>query len=471
VTAEWAVVNADCGEFLKTLPAESFDSLVTDPPAGIGFMGKAWDSDKGGRGAWIGWLTGIMQECLRVLKPGGHGLVWALPRTSHWTATALEDAGFEIRDVVTHHFGTGFPKSLDVSKAIDKQRDDRESILAVTEFVRIARDNAGKTNKDIDAAFNTNGMAGHWTSSASQPAIPTWEQWLTLKEVLVLGDSMDPEVWRLNGRKGAPGEAYASQEVLLERTMIQGGGNYLEIRAGERREVSADITLPALASAKQWAGWGTALKPATEHWILVRKPLDGTVAANVQRHGTGALNIDGCRIGTSKDVPASPSRTAGRALSGSVDGTLRHETGQEGGHDPNIGRWPANLVLTHGPDCGDECAEGCPVAELDGQSVGKTEDTVGASRFFYVPKPSRRERGEGNTHPTVKAKSLMEYLIRLVTPAGGLILDPFCGSGSTGVAASSGGWSFLGIEQSAEFAKIAEGRIAAAAPPSASKAA
>lgn len=406
---EYSVINADCAAFLKELPDDSFDSLVTDPPAGIGFMGKSWDSDKGGRDEWIAWLGSVMKEALRVMKPGAHGLVWALPRTSHWTATALEDAGFEIRDVITHHFGTGFPKSLNVSIAIDKAAG-----------AMVAR----------GAAFRTAGA----------------------------GDRLD----------------------------IQDKNGQYDI---ERHE---GIT-PA---AKQWSGWGTALKPASEHWILIRKPLDGTVAANVQKHGTGALNIDASRIAADlvrpKDSTRKPHDEFGtfKELGGSG------RTTGSGATDP-AGRWPANLILSHSTDCAEACAPGCPVAELDEQSgerksgggnkntgnrdkqnafgsgLGKGNgdgiggDSGGASRFFkafYCAKPSKKERGADNNHPTVKSKALMTYLIRLITPPGGLVLDPFCGSGSTGVAAVAGGWSFLGIEQDAGFAKIAEGRIAGACP-------
>lgn len=468
---EWAVVNDDSASFLTKLPDSSFDALVTDPPAGIGFMGKTWDSDRGGRDGWIKWLSSVMREVFRLLKPGAHGLVWAIPRTAHWTTMALEDAGFEIRDVVTHHFGSGFPKSHDVSKGIDKAAGAEREVTGI----------------------------------------------------------------------------YCSPENTSGRS----DGSGVERMAGKGIGGLNPITAPATPAAKQWDGWGTALKPATENWILVRKPLIGTVVANILEHGTGAINVDACRIGTTKRVPGGLSRTAGHSLSGSVDGTLRHETGEEGGHDPNVGRWPANLILSHGDGCepagerkipshgsvtGDEpsmpvkdvygtmkrkpwrahgdadgtetvaawnCAPGCPVAELDAQSgVSRSSDrprhntaeahnrtasmggsaadwtttghadTGGASRFFkvfdgrfaYVAKPSKRERNSAgpNNHPTLKSIALMTYLIRLITPPGGIVLDPFCGSGTTGIAAVAGGWSFLGIEQDADFVGIAQARIRAA---------
>lgn len=205
------LMHGDCLEQLKTLADNSVDSLVTDPPAGIAFMGKEWDKDKGGRKEWVSWMTGVMSEALRVMKPGAHGLVWALPRTSHWTATALEDAGFEVRDVITHLFGSGFPKSLDVSKAIDKAAGAEREVVG--------------ENPNHRGESQTRNM---YTKALGQ---------------------------------------------------------------------DGSVTAPATDDVKKWQGWGTALKPASEHWILVRKPCsEKTVAANVIKWGTGALNIDASRI-------------------------------------------------------------------------------------------------------------------------------------------------------------------------------
>ncbi|MDQ3167366.1 MAG: site-specific DNA-methyltransferase [Chloroflexota bacterium] len=397
------ILTGDCRDHMRQMEPESIDAIVTDPPAGINFMQKEWDHHKGGREQWIAWMAGVMRECHRVLKPGGHALVWALPRTSHWTATAVEDAGFEIRDVVMHLFGSGFPKSASVSKMIDKA--------------------AG-----ADARF-------------------------------------------------AP-------------------------------------------AAQQWEGWGTALKPAAEHWILARKPLGGghTVAANVLEYGTGGLNIDGCRIGTTKDVPASPNGTTG--VHGIYGGGFQAMQ-ERSGMDPNVGRWPPNVALSccgndpHDPDCA--------AAMLDAQSGTLTSgkpngmrnkvsptfphptgtgvpltgygDTGGASRFFYCAKASRAERNAGlegmeeraagvhdddsyvwpkngdgsprnkkvqpraNFHPCVKPLSLMSWLVRMVTPPGGVVLDPFMGSGSTGVAAIHEGFNFIGIDLDPDYCEIARKRI------------
>lgn len=598
------VLHGDALEVLRTIPDASVDACVTDPPAGIAFMGKDWDRDKGGRDAWIAWLAEIMGEVLRVLKPGGHALVWALPRTSHWTATAVEDAGFEIRDVGVHLFGTGFPKSLNVSKAIDAARDDRADVLRVTAFIRAGRDRAGASNADIDNLFDTVGMAGHWTSAASQPAVPTLEQWAKIKARLHLGDEMDAEVTRLNGRKGRPGDAYFDRAVVSrsESGIAGGTGEHAGTPDAYGFGASFDVTAPATPEAARWSGFGTALKPAAEHWILARRPLNGTVAANVLAHGCGALNVDGCRIGGTWDDGPSlcdscvaravetrlPSTPETRAISATslaaqtstapaqtppVD-TCKTATGCFAGpseaapsDDPSgdsnsstgacgssttapfpmgsssttstksrpttasrtcsscggrittdtttpalTGRWPANLTLD--PDAAAELdaqsgnrpgmsgggkhkGPGGMFGAIDGNETHIRADSGGASRFFYVAKPSTREREEGldhlprrsaaeltdseegqarldcprtgagrtskgraNHHPTVKSIALMRWLVRLITPPGGLVLDPFCGSGSTGCAAVLEGMSFVGIEQDPDYVAIATARIA-----------
>ena len=331
--------HGDCLEVLRTLESDSLDSLVTDPPAGIAFMGKDWDKDKGGRTEWIAWMTEVMRECLRVLKPGAHGLVWALPRTAHWTATALEDAGFEVRDCVTHLFGTGFPKSLDVSKAIDKA--------------------AGAERQKLGPK-----------STYRKP--------------------QEPNGWDCT----------------------------------KRAEFE---TAPATDSAREWQGWGTALKPACEFWWLVRKPCsEKTVAANVLRHGTGAINVDGCRIGVGTPVPCQVSST-GSGFGG------YDASGYPGGRAySSQGRFPSNLVLSHSDGCmavttiednGKQitawaCEPTCAVRMLDEQSgispsnrrankqgtqsngatgwkgtdANPPADSGGASRFFYCAKASRSDR-------------------------------------------------------------------------------
>jgi hypothetical protein len=385
-------------------------------------MGKGWDSDKGGRDQWIKWLREVMTQCLRVMKPGAHGLIWAIPRTSHWTATAVEDAGFEIRDVVTHLFGSGFPKSLDISKAIDKA--------------------AGAERK-------------------------------------ILGPRVDAD-----GRCRAE-EPHADKDNKFNGVTM--------IKSNTKQLTNFD-TDPATDAAKEWDGWGTALKPASEHWILIRKPIsEKTVAANVLKHGVGGINVDGSRVSidpNDKNLRPNGSQSVGNKNSyGKGVGAVRWDNTM----DVSKGRFPANLVLSHSSNCTDDACDlfDCAVSLLDEQSgnrpsagrykdetltkdlgdscsifgVGNLRSTAyageqgGASRFFYVAKASKKDKGDGNSHPTVKSTKLMQYLIRMITPPGGTVLDPFLGSGTTGVAALKEGFKFIGIEREPEYIQIAEARI------------
>jgi DNA modification methylase len=471
---------------MREMDAESVDAVVCDPPYGLEFMGKEWDRADS-PAAFAAWCEAWAREAYRVLKPGGHLLAFGGTRTFHRLTCGIEDAGFEVRDCLSWLYGSGFPKSLDVSKAIDKQRHDRYQVYEVTAWIREARDTAGIGNKDIDAAFGFAGMAGHWTSAKSQPAVPTIEQVEPLLEVLgVAPEEVPPRIahllLELNGRKGQPGEAWFRREVTGTDTKARStnGKSALPTMGGDTVYETWDITAPATDAAREWEGWGTALKPAWEPCVVARKPLIGTVAANVQAHGTGALNVDGCRIGTDGGGTHCTNRDdsgrcRGHANAGrSTSGATFH------GPDTSGGRWPANVAL-------DEDA----AAILDAQSgqstsrIGKprgtakkgafansewnavgTEhnDTGGASRFFYTAKASRADRTGGgvadNTHPTVKPTDLMRWLVRLVTPPGGVVLDPFAGSGSTLVAARAEGVRAVGIEREPEYADIITARLA-----------
>lgn len=362
------LLHGDSAALGEVLAENSVDALVCDPPSGIGFMGNAWDKDKGGRDAWIEWLAKVLAPSVRALKPGGHGLIWALPRTTHWTAFALENSGLEIRDRVSHIFGSGFPKSL--------------------------------THNSAD--------------------IP-------------------PEC-------------------------------------------------------------GTALKPAIEDWWLVRKPLDGSVAATFAKWGTGVIWIDACRVGDEDTrAPTGNRPDNGWGMGQGVIAGSAH------------GRWPAHLVLD------DEAAEmldeqagtqtgahgrvgGQPrklgyKQDADGITTDLKRSIGGPSRFFYVAKPSKKEKDRGlghlpvlsggeathrkdnsagltnpragagrggggrNPHETVKSIALMRWLCRLVTPPNGVVLDPFAGSGSTGVAALEEGFNFIGCELTEKYIPALTGRI------------
>lgn len=427
------LIHGDCLERLRELPDNSIDSIVTDPPAGIGFMGKEWDKDKGGRDSWIAWKTEIARECMRVLKHGGHAFVWALPRTSHWTATAWENAGFEVRDKICHAFGSGFPKSHDISKAIDREAGAVREVVGYT-------DRHTTKKKQEGASFN---LTDHW---------------------------VDEE----NGRTFA--------------------------------------TAPATDAAKQWDGWGTALKPAVEDWWLLRKPIaESTVAKNVLKYGTGSLNIDACRVQT-QDNTGRENKAVNDYFGGLHNNGQTYSTGGNG-----QGRFPANLILDDSEEvreCFPQSNSGTPSPNIQyGKDGGKGKkgvvsftnsanpnqppygDADNASRFFkriaYFAKPSKSERNRGcdnleesagirkaapresedaktplrkNHHPTVKPIALMQYLIQMITPVGGTVLDPFMGSGTTGVAAKSLGFGFVGIEREAEYLAIAQARIAAVVP-------
>lgn len=705
-------ILGDCLQVLRGLPSNSVDASVSDPPAGIEFMGAEWDTFKQGRmeayqgppqgtvteaerdtsssfkvrmaanpavsqranrrclacghyaysgtpctceepewapdtsvrDTFVAFMEAVARELYRVLKPGAHGVIWAIPRTSHWTATALENAGFEIRDRIAHIFGQGFPKSLNVAKALAKGEaampQEQAELLAAKR------------------------QAQGWTQGVLAEE-------LGCKEALV-------RLWEEGRPKKTKKAKEVSEEVeyvappLAMRKKIaavlgydQNEQRMLGLVKPKKGEVPTDAVRAQLI--EQWTGWGTALKPGVEDWWLIRKPLKGSVATNVVKYGTGAMNIDGTRVGQSKRAPGGLSRTAGTSLEGSKDGSLRNETGEESGHDPNVGRWPSNLVLSHGPGCrkvgqqevegplmnryegklryyyGGEgqsytsekkpneqvdvyaCDEGCPVAALNEQSgettsskpgqvvrkqaysgyhggdgvTGEAEvaygDSGGASRYFqtfecepgcpvkaldeqsgnrpatltghadpsvahahpssvetdswfnrglakgshvyadeggasryfqsfepeynepflYNGKITTRERNEGfegevevraqhgmdeqtistqsnrrcqlcgkvkmgqphcecpepiweetqgskskNFHPTVKPVRLMRYLVRLVTPKGGTVIDPFSGSGSTLVAAIQEGAHYIGIERDPRFHRIILSRAA-----------
>ena len=363
------LLHGDCLEQMKTLDDNSVDAIVSDPPYGISFMAKKWDYDVPSVEVW--------KEAMRVLKPGGHALIACGTRTQHRMVCNIEDAGFEIRDVVSWIYGQGFPKSLNVSKAIDK-----------TTGVEIEY----KPTEDTDC-FNI---------------------------------------------------------------------------------------------SEKWDGWGTALKPSVEFFTLCRKPLsESTVAKNVLKWGTGGINIDGCRVGTEKI------KINGGGVFPEGGGCTWTEVNQE-----RTGRFPANLihegsheVLDLFPETGDKSPARF-FKNINDLDVGN-ENSFVTKRAFYCPKASKKDRDEGledfdavensngdkwsdvdrrdgkipvlrkNTHPTVKPTALMAYLCRLITPTGGVVLDPYMGSGSTGKAAVREGFSFVGIELDPDYYEICKARVTA----------
>jgi len=473
--------HGDSADVLPTLAP--VDAVVTDPPYGLRFMGKAWDYDVPSVELW--------RLVLAAAKPGAHLLSFAGTRTQHRMAVNIEDAGFEIRDMIAWVYGSGFPKSLAVDKAIDRMRkEDAAPRVAVTAWVADQMDALGVTRRQLcDALGVANQPIQSWTErNADYAVIPTWERWLWLKAQVGFDDRMDAEVWRLNGRKGQPGDAWAEREVVGVQKNAMSGWDM----DGGTKFADRNITAPATDAAKQWAGWGTALKPALEPITVARKPLVGTVAENVLRHGTGAINVDGCRVDASGEITGRPQyESKGWKNTSGMTGSVTD--------DWKKGRWPANLIH----DGSDEVvglfpqtatsakgpqkykrAETTAWKERGGSfTPGREWEAVGygdsgsAARFFYTAKASGEDRGNHtksalplfgvgeeswrNPHPTVKPIALMRYLVRLVTRPGGIVLDPFMGSGSTGIAALREGFNFIGIERDPAHFQTACERIEA----------
>jgi DNA modification methylase len=386
----------DCLEVLKTIPDNSVDSIVTDPPYGLSFMNKKWDYDVPSTEIWM--------ECLRVLKPGGHLLSFGGSRTYHRMAVRIEDAGFEIRDQIMWVYGSGFPKSHNIGKAVDKiLGNEREVVAEVTTPFKVK-------GKDDDGV--------------------TWNN-------KTFCSKTDENGYRVN-----------------------------EVTKG----------------TSEWEGWGTALKPAHEPIVMARKPLsEKTVADNVLRWGTGGINIDDSRIEYKGDNDKwkidhskETQQTNPQPMGKDSDDLKRTHVDEP--HEG--GRWPANIIFDE--EAGIVLDQQSGIRKSGGKksnikeynknrgefvsNMGETYNSYepnegGASRFFYCPKASKKDRDEDNNHPTVKPTDLMLYLIKLVTPVKGVVLDPFMGSGSTGKGAIRGGFDFIGIEREEEYLKIAEARI------------
>lgn len=750
------VFEGDCLDVLRGMDACSIHSIVTDPPSGTRFMNRAWDSDMGGRHSWVAWLTERMAEAYRVLKPGGHALVWAMPRTSHWTAWALEDAGFEVRDCIVHLFGcltddveilteSGWRRGIDVPegdriaqwdatnseislaevqrtyrapwrgnlvkfansdtdqaltpnhrvwhrgvlwkrwsdyrvreasevsrrspcrlplaglhdgpgiggtdyaallgwvwteggfdrsgtgvriyqsttnqakvdeiaslmdrvgphKRYDQARShtrrngERYEYTAVTWFFtrelaeRVRADLPGKHPRYdlmwrmtlaekqafIDSALKgdgSRGSGGSWTFYqdgaedrewfATLLALVGWRGHLSARKPPRSGGSVsvsqrpdttistaklrnghewyEGDVWCvqvptgafvarrhgkvfITGNSGFPKSLDVSQAidkaVGAEREIVgtkTAGASSLQrvsrVEQGYRNSLtsctpdSIPVTAAATDAAQQWSGWHTALKPAAEHWWLIRKPLSGTVAATVLEHGTGALNIGACRVAANgrplrEVAPLRPDvEYRGSALEGRVDGSL---ASSRAAGTTDQGRWPSNVVLTHSPlldpvsgevigdACADGCQPGCAVLELDRQSgttsvTGRRSarskaatvegttwgtdnhesreypgDSGGASRFFpqfrweAKAPTAERPRVNGTAHPTVKPRALIQWLVRLVTPPGGTVLDCFAGTGTTGQAARAEGFPAILIESDPASIPLIKARL------------
>lgn len=439
----------DCRDVLATLADASVDAVVCDPPYEINFLSKGWDS------TGIAYDVNVWRQCLRVLKPGGHLLAFGATRTYHRLTIAIEDAGFEIRDSIHWIYGNGFPKGQDIGKRIDKMRDDRAEILAVTAFLAAARDAAGLANKDIDVAFGFNGMARHWTTSGMTAQVPNVQTWERLRSIIGFDSTMDAEVLRLNQRKGTIGDAWNRREVIGHRHAGLGEGGssvFLTPSVHAAADGLIPVTKPATDAAKAWDGWNTALKPAHEPIVVARKTTGfNSTVANVLLHGTGALNVDACRI------PANDPAYARNAAGDRAQNRTRQlDMRQTAGHAHEGGRWPTNIVLSHDADCGDMCVDGCPVADLNGDGAHYFP------AFRYQAKASAAERprlGDDTTHATVKPLDLMRWLVRLIAPPGGTVLDPFAGSGTTLESCVIEGFHAIGIEQDRKHAELCVARL------------
>jgi len=430
------LLKGDALTELARIPDDSIDSIVTDPPYGLantdpghvvealtkwatgdrefipegrGFTGKAWDAFVPPPAVW--------DECLRVLKPGGHLLAFAGSRTFDLMALSIRFAGFDIRDSIAWLYGSGFPKSMDVSKAIDK----RPGVKRHPEFaaeLRAAIAAAGFTNT-FDVAEQVLGRRTGAVANWQKYQWPEAKWWPALRDLL----GMDGEKW-----DGVIAEAERVKTGQHRSGLATGSAGVGAAGAGGDRRDD-----PVTDAAKAWQGWGTALKPAFEPIVVARKPFPGTVAANVLAHGTGALNIDATRIGDSKEVPASPAATGKHG----VYSPMAPNTGGAG-MGPNVGRWPANVIL-------DE----------------SQAEALDESRFFYVAKAPKSERPvvDGVAHPTVKPLTLMRQLVKLVTPPEGVVLEPFAGSGTTLEAAYLEGFESIGIEMTPDYWPLIQARI------------
>lgn len=491
--------HGDARDVLASLPDNSVDAVVTDPPyglanttpaqvaetlsrwttgdrnytpAGRGFMGQEWDAFVPPPAVW--------DECYRVLKPGGHLAVFAGSRTQDLMGLSVRLAGFDVRDSLAWLYGSGFPKSLDVSKAIDKTNGEAGRLHKFTAWMRTT----GLTSRQLNEVTRTS-MGGHYLTAASQPAIPTPDLWAKIRPLA--------------------GDVPSWVDELVER--IEAEREVIRIRAGAQSESTGRYgawgnddgtgrsefaeTSAATEAAKRWQGWGTALKPAHEPILLARKPLEGTVAANVTTWGTGAINIDATRI------PSTDSQLAEKYASVQNAGARENsvygkDARDRAGAEPHAaGRWPANVVLDEYAAHELDQQSGSVGANGDNGQKAKNKfrgvygdnfqsapeaplprDKGGASRFFkvvepdppfmYAAKAPKRERPniDGVQHPTVKPLALMRWLVRLLTPPGGVVLDPFAGSGTTLLAAVDEDHHVIGVELEERYCEIIASRLA-----------
>lgn len=520
-------------DMLDVIEPSTIDSIVTDPPYGLtsitkrfgkegsapassknndgsfarlskGFMGKEWD------GSGIEYNIDTWEKCYEVLKPGGYLLAFGGSRTFHRIACAIEDAGFEIRDTIMWIYGSGFPKSMDISKQIDKKGgNDYSKQFAID--LKQARESRNLTMKYCDDKYCGGPTNWSWYEGRKDGCrVPDYQTYLKIIK----------EFPELEKYKELIKEA--EREVIGTKKGVGCFNNDEHYTVGGTKANDIDITIPSTDLAKQWQGWGTALKPSFEPIIVARKPFKGSLVDNVVKNGVGGINIDECRV--KHNEPLKTTKRKGIQNYGDFNWNYDTTKNHIASADPK-GRFPANIILTYDETDFDEVCGGFPYTKTGSRKAQPQKEgswnAVGikfkmtyacegsegsASRYFYCAKASKRDRDEGldefetksheeinnrkegsagatrqygggtnpflsvscprkNTHPTVKPTSLMQYLVRLVTPNGGTVLDPFNGSGSTGKAVMyenhdrNKDYKYIGIELTEEYLPIAKARI------------
>ena len=523
-------------DMLEVIEPETIDSIVTDPPYGLtsitkrfgkensaecqygkdgsfarlskGFMGKEWD------GSGIEYNIDTWKKCYEVLKPGGYLLAFGGSRTFHRIACAIEDAGFEIRDTIMWLYGSGFPKSMDISKQLDKNANS-EMLGIIGKWLKQKREQCKLSREEVANIINlTPSAIYNWEENPKRYGFPTKDNWNKIKKIYKFDGTWD------DFTKEAEREVIGTKKVM---------GKDNDIIYGKYKGGEVDITIPATDLAKQWQGWGTALKPSFEPIIVARKPFKGSLVDNVIEYGVGGINIDECRVGNEIIKGGTMPK-----MNSKSDGINIYNFGKKDAErlerPDSTGRFPANTILTYNETDFDEVCGGFPYTKsgggdkstkcgntflgtgYGGTNTNKYEANEGsASRYFYCAKASKKDRDEGlenieattdkakgngldriceycgvsqltpelchcktkswitkpkkNTHPTVKPTELMQYLVRLVSPNGATILDPFNGSGSTGKAVMyenkerNKNYKYIGIELTEEYLPIAKARI------------
>lgn len=501
----YKLYNGNMHDLLEVIDKETIDSIITDPPYELNFMSKNWDN------SGIAFQPDTWKKCYEVLKPGGYLLAFGGSRTFHRIACAIEDAGFEIRDTIMWLYGSGFPKSMDISKQIDKKGGNDYS-KQFAKDLKQARESRNLTMKYCDDKYCNGSTNWSWYEGRKEGCrVPDYQTYLE-----IIKEFSELEKYK-ELIKEAEREVIGT--TITNKTVYQNIG-------GKNISGEIDITIPETNLAKQWQGWGTALKPSFEPIIVARKPFKGSLVDNVIEYGVGGINIDECRIGNETiSIHNAPKGTFAGGEYGRGSDTESYRD--------SVGRFPANTILTYDETDFDEVCGGFPNTKSQYRNVKPTEtlnkvgtvfetsgykdrleggfnDSGSASRYFYCAKASKKDRDEGleefetkktgelqggrkegsagsimlnadgttrvnpyagtgtpkkNTHPTVKPTELMQYLIRLVTPNNGTILDPFNGSGSTGKAVMyenkerNKNYKYIGIELTEEYLPIAKARI------------